>query len=161
MAWKNNSYTKDYSIDYYLEYLLPYRVANGLIIDVARKKFYEAYGSSYFKNREKNIFEEVDSLLYKYRDIQYSFNYAADIPILNSKTAELINYVQCYERCWFNSLLFSSLGLGVAIDYVPYWGNKNRGHSWNTLLLENNIYPFEPFWDYDRWKYKKIYNNKK
>ena len=90
MAWKNNIYTKDYPIDYYLEYLLPYRAANGLIIDNARQDFHDKYGSSYFKNTQKNIFEEVDSLLYKYRDIQYSFNYAADIPILNTKTAELV-----------------------------------------------------------------------
>ncbi len=50
--------------------------------------------------------------------------------------------------------------MAVAIDYVPTWGNRNSSHTWNALIIDEETYAFEPFWDDDRWKYKEIYNNK-
>ncbi len=40
------------------------------------------------------------------------------------------------------------------------WGNRNGGHSWNVIIVNGESYAFEAFWDDDRWKYKRIYNNK-
>lgn len=57
-------------------------------------------------------------------------------------------------------MLFSSLGMAAAMDFVPGWANRNGSHSWNVLIVNGVSYPFEPFWDTDRWKYKRIYNNK-
>ena len=66
----------------------------------------------------------------------------------------------CAQRCCYNSLLLSSLGIPVAIDFVPAWGNRNNSHTWNVVLIDGESHAFEAFWDNDRWKYKRIYNNR-
>jgi hypothetical protein len=57
-------------------------------------------------------------------------------------------------------MLFASVGIPVAIDFVPNWGNRNDRHQWNVLVYNGKIYPFESFWEEDKWKYRKLYNNK-
>lgn len=52
-------------------------------------------------------------------------------------------------------VLFSSLGMSTAMDFVLGWTNRNGSHSWNVLIVNGVSYPFEPFWDADRWKYKR------
>ena len=105
------------------------------------------------------MFEEVDSLLYEYRHLTHSQFWGTKIPILTASTLEYLRHSLCEHRCWYNSLLFSSLGMAVTIDFVPAWGNRNNNHSWNVLIKDGKSYAFEAFWDQDRWKYKRIYNN--
>lgn len=104
--------------------------------------------------------EETDSLLFLYKDIVHSPYYVPLIPILTASTFEKIKTGTCEQRCWFNSLLLSSVGMAAAVDFVPVWGNRNGGHSWNVIIVNGESYAFEAFWDDDRWKYKRIYNNK-
>ncbi len=156
-AWKENIYTQNCSFKDFCEYILPYRRAQGLLIDTIRSHFYNLHHESFFKDRKRGLQLEADSLLYLYRDIKYE--YEMDIPMYDPKMLEKFKYCICDHRCWFNSLLFSSLGMAVAIDFVPCWGNWSGSHTWNVLINEGDSYAFEPFWDEDRWKYKQIYNN--
>ena len=57
-------------------------------------------------------------------------------------------------------MLLSSLGMASATDFVPAWGNRNNSHTWNVVIKDGKSFAFESFWDKDRWKYKKIYNNR-
>ena len=82
------------------------------------------------------------------------------IPVLRAETFERLRYGLCMHRCWYNSVLLSSLGMPVAVDFVPTWGNRNNSHTWNVLMINGRSYAFEAFWDNDRWKYKRIYNNR-
>ena len=158
-TWKENVYMKDCSFDEFCEYILPYRRINGLIIDDARESFYRKHHGKYFTCLSKDMFEEVDSLLYEYRHLTHSQFWGTKIPILTASTLEYLRYGLCEHRCWYNSLLLSSLGMAVTIDFVPAWGNRNNNHSWNVLIKDGKSYAFEAFWDNDRWKYKRIYNN--
>lgn len=159
-AWKENVYSRDCSFDEFCEYILPYRRINGLVIDDARKTFYERHHGNYFTQPGKDMIDEADSLLYEYRHLTHSQFWGTQIPILTASTLEYLRHGLCEHRCWYNSLLFSSLGLGVAVDFVPAWGNRNNNHTWNVLIKDGKSYAFEAFWDQDRWKYKRIYNNK-
>lgn len=82
------------------------------------------------------------------------------IPIIATRQMEYMRHGLCEDRYWFNMVLLSSLGMAVATDFVPKWANRNESHSWNVLIVNGNSYAFEPFWNTDRWKYKKIYNNR-
>lgn len=158
-AWQNNVYTCRSSFEDFCEYILPYRRYNGLIIDNARSEFNRRHPYA-FTTDSVPFRKATDSLLSCYRSITHNAFRASDMPVLNAATLEYLEKGLCEQRCWFNSLLLSSLGMAVAIDFVPAWGNRNSSHSWNTLLIDGQSHPFEPFWDHDRWKYKRIYNNR-
>ncbi len=158
-AWQENVYTKDCSFDEFCEYILPYRRKSGLTIDDARRQFYARHGGTYFTQRGKDMIDESDSLLYEYRHLTHSQFWGTQIPILSASTFEHLRHGLCEHRCWYNSLLFSSLGMAVAVDFVPAWGNRNNNHTWNVLIKDGESYAFEPYWEEDRWKYKRIYNN--
>ncbi len=158
-AWQENVYSKDCNFDEFCEYILPYRRSNGLIIDNAREKFYNRHKEQYFTQPGNDMINEADSLLYEYRHLTHSQFWGTQIPVPSASTFEYLRHGLCEHRCWYNSLLFSSLGMAVAVDFVPAWGNRNNNHTWNVLIKGGKSYAFEPFWDNDRWKYKQIYNN--
>ena len=160
-AWQGNVYTRNCSFADFCEYILPYRRANGLVIDDSRREFYRRHHVDFYASRDKTDFiAETDSLLYLYKEITHAPYYVPEIPIVMAERLEQVKLGTCEQRCWFNSLLLSSLGMASAIDFVPSWGNRNGGHAWNVIIVDGQSYAFEPFWDDDRWKYKRIYNNR-
>lgn len=159
-AWKSNVYSQGSSFEDFCEYVLPYRRLNGLIIDNARQKFYSRHHQDYFVHAGRSWEQETDSLLYQYHHLTHSGFWGTQIPLWSAVTFEELRHGLCMQRCWYNSLLLSSLGMPVAIDFVPAWGNRNNSHTWNVILLDGQSYAFEAFWDNDRWKYKRIYNNR-
>lgn len=159
-AWEGNVYSRQCSFIDFCEYILPYRRLNGLLADDSRTEFYNRHHQKYFSNQGKEWLQEVDSLLYDYHHLSHSKFRGTEIPIWNVDTFEKLRHGLCIHRCWFNSLLLSSLGMPVAIDFVPSWGNRNNSHTWNVLVMDGKSYAFEAFWDVDRWKYKWIYNNR-
>lgn len=158
-VWKRNVYSSKSSFDDFCEYILPYRRLNGLVADNARDTFYHRHIEKYYTRKGRDWLEETDSLLHEYSHLTHSDFWGAQIPVLNAETFEYLRHGLCIHRCWYNSLLLSSLGMPVAIDLVPAWGNRNSSHTWNVLLLDGQSYAFEAFWDNDRCKYKRIYNN--
>ena len=159
-AWQRNVYAKDASFDDFCEYVLPYRRLNGLVADHARDTFYHRHSNQYYTEEGRHWLEETDSLLYEYRHLTHSGFRGTRIPVLSARIFEWLRHGLCMHRCWYNSILVSSLGMPVAVDFVPTWGNRNNSHTWNVLMINGRSYAFEAFWDNDRWKYKRIYNNR-
>ena len=159
-AWSDNVYTRECSFEDFCEYILPYRARNGVLSDQKRFDFYEKHHEYFFSQSGKDFINETDSLLYIYSFVTHSRYYGTKIPIFTIRQMEDMRHGLCEDRCWFNVTLFSSLGMATAMDFVPKWANRNESHSWNVLIVNGNSYAFEPFWDTDRWKYKRIYNNK-
>ncbi|MDY7396708.1 hypothetical protein UMM65_15780 [Aureibaculum sp. 2210JD6-5] len=158
-AWSTNPYKDSILYMDFLEYVLPYRNQSGLALDNHRKYFLDDHGKYFSEKYPLPIHIAIDSLLYKYRDITFSNGLLSDYPFLKCKDVELSTKVLCDQRCWFNSMLFTSLGIPVTVDFVPLWGHGNNGHTWNALIYNGKTYAFEPNWDDDRWKYNRIYNN--
>lgn len=159
-AWVENVHSRNCSFEDFCEYILPYRRQNGLLIDNARREFNKRHQGKYFVKEGKDWQQEIDSLLYEYKYLTHSGFWGTKIPIWNAATLEKMRHGLCAQRCWYNSLLLSSLGIPVAIDFVPAWGNRNNSHTWNVVLINGESHAFEAFWDNDRWKYKRIYNNR-
>jgi hypothetical protein len=159
-VWKNNPYKDSISFDIFCEYILPYRLINGTCIEDWRSKFMNLH-FNYVKNIYpvpiKNL---VDSILLKYKDFIHTYEILPDYPFLKLSDLYISKRGDCKTRCWFNSMLFASVGIPVAIDFIPAWGNRNDKHQWNALLFNGKTYPFEPFWEDNKWKYKELYNNK-
>ncbi|CEN36743.1 hypothetical protein [Capnocytophaga cynodegmi] len=158
-AWQENVHTKNSSFEEFCKYILPYRRKNELLIDDMRKTIYNRHKNTFFTGEGKDMLRESDSLLFLYKHLSHSQFWGTRIPIYDAATFEYLQRGLCAHRCWYNSILFSSLGMAVAIDFVPAWGNRNNSHTWNVLIKDGQSYAFESFWDEDRWKYKIIYNN--
>ena len=158
-AWESNAYFKDCAPELFFEHILPYRAQSGLLLTDSRNTFYDRH-NGFFSVDTVHFQNRIDSLLYIYKEIMHS-NYAAgDLPILSTETVETIKRVLCAQRCWYNVQLLRSLGIPCAIDFVPNWGSMNSSHAWNVVVSDDDIYPFEAFWEDDRWKYKELYNNR-
>ena len=50
----------------------------------------------------------------------------------------------CYSMSRIALLQMRALGLPIAIDYAPSWGNRSEGHYWNALIYKNRSYPLDP-----------------
>lgn len=157
-AWKENVYTQNDPFEDFCRYILPYRFSAGISLDASRDTFYKRH-AHIFNDPDKDFRVVTDSLHQIYSDLMHNNWAAASLPIYNAATFEQIKRGLCDDKAWYNCLMMSALGMGIAIDFVPEWGNRSGGHSWNSLIVGGETYPFEPFWDDDRWKYKKIYNN--
>lgn len=157
-VWAENVYTRNCSFEDFCSYILPYRIQNQICLDDSRSQFASRHAGC-FSDSTMSFIEAADSLLYQYHDLKHFDNTASSMPLLNAATFEQIKRGSCDDKTWFNTQLMSSLGMAVVTDFVPYWGNRSGGHSWNALIIDGETYPFEPFWDEDRWKYKIMYNN--
>lgn len=157
-AWKENVYTQNDSFEDFCKYILPYRFAEEICLDESRNTFYKRH-THIFNDPNKDFRAVTDSLHQIYSDLMHNNWAAASMPIYNAATFEQIKRGSCDDKAWYNCLMMSALGMGVSIDFVPEWGNRAGGHSWNSLIVGGETYPFEPFCDDDRWKYKRIYNN--
>ena len=131
-------YTPGLLFEEFCEYILPYRRMNGLVIENSRDVFQKRHKSNYFTKPDKDMIDEVDSLLYEYRHLTHSQFWGTQIPVLSASTFEYLRHGLCEHRCWYNSLLFSSLGMAAAVDFVPAWGNRNNNHTWNVLIKDGN-----------------------
>lgn len=158
-AWKPNAYSKNCSFEDFCEYILPFYRGSNFVLDDARLRFYQKYGGKFYQKQEHSLLVETDSLLYKYKDIGFDTFYGSDIPALNVSSLIQMGGGRCTERGMFNSLLLSALGVPVAVDFVPLWGNRTGAHSWNVLLAEGKQYAFDPFWNEDNWVYSQLYAN--
>lgn len=159
-AWRQNVWSRDCPWEVFCEYVLPYRRQNGLVADGARDTFFLRHAGRWYAGGGRSWMEETDSLLYEYRHLTHNQFHGAGMPIWDVATFERLRHGLCQHRCWFNVQLISSLGMPVAVDFVPAWGNRNSSHTWNVLMVGGDSQAFEPFWDEDRWKYKRIYNNR-
>lgn len=158
-AWKENAYTRDAPFEDFCRYILPYRFNDKFCFENNREVFYNRH-HGIFNDRSKDFRVITDSLHLTYSDIMHNVGYAASMPICTISAYEQIKRGICEDQTQFNSHLMSALGMAIATDFVPMWGNRSEGHSWNALIIDGKTYPFEPFWDNERWKYDRAYNNK-
>lgn len=158
-AWHENVYTKNETFESFCKYILPYRIQNGICLDNSRELFYKRH-AGFFNDSTVDFRTAVDSLHYQYRFLTHSNWSAASMPLYRAKTFEQIKRGLCVHKVWYNILLSSALGITICNDFIPAWGNRGNSHGWNAIVLGNETYPFEPFWEENRWIYKKIYDNK-
>jgi len=159
-AWKSSPYSKRISFQTFCSHILPYKLKDRIQPDD-----YFIYNNAsnielIKKSYPASILKTIDSILIKYSDIIYSADMLEHFPYLTTSSLMKSKRIECEDRVWFNYYLLSSAGIPVAVDFIPNWGNRNAAHTWNTIVMDNETFPFEPFYSTDRWEYRNIYNNK-
>lgn len=157
-SWNKSSCKDSTNFHDFLHYVLPYRRQSGYVLESWRDYFLTEYGQ--YINKYTSPRELTDSLFVQISDYQVNWESLSSYPYICLGDYNLGRTTRCDGRCWFNSMLLSALGIPCAIDYVPYWGNRNYSHSWNALVLEGKTYPFESTGGKKgKWKPKQVYNN--
>ncbi len=156
-SWQNSIFKDSIDYEIFKQYILPYRIKNGFIIEDWRSYFIERFGAHY--NKYTSLVEVVDSVMNLINEYQVNWVPISNYPFLCLSDYDMAKMSKCPERCWFNAMLFRSLGLPCTIDYVPAWGNRNSGHEWNAIIINGKTYPFESTGGREKWKPKLVYNN--
>lgn len=156
-AWQKTLFKDSIDFNTYLHYILPYRKYNGYVLENWRDYFLSQYGQ--YINKYHSPRETVDSLQNLVLDYQVNWSKISNYPYICLSDYNLSKTSKCIDKCWFNSILLASLGIPCAIDFVPAWGNRNYGHSWNSIIINGKTYPFEATGGSGMWKNKLVYNN--
>ncbi len=146
-AWQTNPLLKEKDFSTFCEYVLPYRAGQEKI-EVYRDLFYSNYCS--LRDSSQN---DTTALLKAFREELYinqhfgqsqtMWKYGVDPSVSQMLRGRKGS---CGHTCNLYVWALRSCGIPIAVDYVPYWGNRGMGHSWNVLILEDDrIFPFDPF----------------
>lgn len=159
-TWVHSPFRDSISKADFFEYILPYRKKEGSVIENWQSVFTDRHPDFPSSYRHLPVKSLVDSIMKQYRFFVLS-NLMLDYPFLTLNDLMLAEGSSCHERAWFNTLLFSSLGIPVTYDFIPAWANRFTNHAWNTVRWGNTFYAFEQFWQNDgrQWRLKSIYNN--
>jgi len=122
-----------------------------------RTYFTNRFGAHY--NKYTSAIEMIDSVMNLVNDYQVDWQAISNYPFICLTDYEMAKMSKCPERCWFNAMLFRSLGIPCTIDFVPAWGNRNSSHEWNAVVFNGKTYPFESTGGRGKWKPKQVYNN--
>lgn len=94
------------------------------------------------KNPHAQSFFKVGNVLseaLKVTDVMKQFQFTRNRGDITPSVASLIKYRTgiCKDEVAYVASLSRSLGIPVAIDFVPHWGNRIGSHTWNALILPN------------------------
>lgn len=152
---EQNRFVGSVKLDNLCEYILP--CCNDIWDVEFKKKFFEN-DLDYLRSLDSwlTVFDVITLLRNRYAEIKYS----NDVPYTRS-LGEFIDsgVANCRLMSNFNAVMFSTLGFPVVVDCIPAWGNTSNNHVWNSLLYNDNEYPFDSFFISDGWGYEYMYNN--
>ncbi len=157
--YDKSPFRKSFSYHHFMEYVLPYRVNDRLLLHNWRKYLLKKHGATYNRYCNLPLINAVDSLLRHCDKFSWGNPYENKIPVLMIKDFEDIKQGPCKQRAIYNKMILAAFGIPCAIDFVPAWGNISSNHTWNALLANDTIYPFDPFPDIKMWNLKGFYNN--
>ena len=139
--WKTTPWLSDLSFQDFCEYLLPYRVS---------REAPDAFSDSILIHTQqlKALTEKLPmrftpQYIYDLLETFYpkdSYFKIEEIP-LNSDKAYTLG---CLDKTLYEIFSLKLYGLPIALDYVPYWGDRNGQHYWHTLITPaypNHILP--------------------
>ena len=94
------------------------------------------------KNPHAQSFFKVGNVLseaLKVTDVMKQFQFTRNRGDITPSVASLIKYRTgiCKDEVAYVASLSRFLGIPVAIDFVPHWGNRIGSHTWNALILPN------------------------
>lgn len=144
--------------------MLPYRAGTERL-EPWREHLYNEY--KIFRDTVKaansyQLAEKINTELRKWIALNHTIRaYPFDMTV---RQMEKARRGACKHLVYYEAMVMRANGIPVGIDMAPLWGDLNRGHEWNTLLMDNGkIYPFDAaqgmFGGIDKYPYRfsKVY----
>ncbi|TFF36140.1 discoidin domain-containing protein [Mucilaginibacter psychrotolerans] len=136
-AWQDAPWKTQVNFKDFCEYILPYRIRNEQI-ELWRPQMYQSY-SLIMRNSPdtkdiKSVFTFVKGNLET--DYKLSGYFGQNYPYTQNFSDALKGRIgACETITSFSVNILRSIGLPVALEYVPHWGNNNnRNHYWVKLI---------------------------
>jgi hypothetical protein len=161
---KEFPWIKHLSFEQFCELILPHRVGNEML-EPWREHLYEEFKNFRDTVKAKNVFAFASALNAKIKSFistnRTLWQYPFDMKV---STMEKGRRGACRHLVNYEAMVMRANGVPVGIDYLPLWGTVDKGHEWNTVLLEDGkYYPFDaaqtPFGGLSGYPYRfaKVY----
>lgn len=132
-AWDNAAWKDKYDERIFYKYILPYRLSLEPIDFSWREAAYNDYHPLLANKGADDPLKACKIINDKIIYLHYDLLRAADLQTYASyKSAPRGG---CEGRALYTAMIMRSLGLPVAIDFVPIWGCVNNGHTFNSLIM--------------------------
>jgi hypothetical protein len=127
---------KEISFRNFYEFVLAYRFSNEPL-EPWRSEFYGKYKSkvdSINSGTDYRLAQAIHKIIPRAKFFNILMEYPYSFPF--SKIEKVLKG-DCYDVAYYNAATLRAIGLPVAVDYVPLFGNSSGSHAWNVLFLEN------------------------
>ncbi len=141
--WHTSPWLRHLDFDQFCEYVLPYKVKELQPLDNWREKFSSVYANElrpleYCDLYDGSAYRACRTLNEAYkRDIRPGIINRKWVKVYDVETRLKVPYGMCSDFVYLTAVIFRSVGLPIACDHTPHWGNQRLGHSWNVLLAQN------------------------
>lgn len=131
--WKKTPWNSLYSKDIFRKYILPYRIADEPLEYYWRADAYMRNSDYLQAYKDSSI---IAACAYVYQNLDYHTNNLFWGEPLQSYSTN-VNYKRgtCSDYAVYTAMVMRALGIPTTLDFVPFWGDNNNGHSFNALLL--------------------------
>jgi hypothetical protein len=143
-VWKENTWCKHVKFSDFCEYILPYKVFDEPF-EQWREYFIKRY--SWLQDSLRNKCDPVEacklinedvSRWFKFNSLFYEFPYSLGFSLLIKGKVGV-----CPQMVVITAYAARAVGIPVAIDYIPNYGNRRSKHMWLAVLdTNNNFVPF-------------------
>jgi len=139
-AW-NKPWSKNISFGDFCEYILPYKLVNEQpdkwMVNIQKRYHYLAEKNSSQADPYQMCLA-INNQLKK----DFKIRSFPSIWDLNFHELDMLKSGKCYHATQYTTYVMRSLGIPIAMDFTPYWGNMNGGHEWNALIFNGHPVPF-------------------
>lgn len=143
LAFRTKSYAwaREMPTDIFLKYVLPYKLKNEHPSDFRSyflKKYYKIADS--LKDEKSPL-----KLINKINEDLGNWFYLTKLKVpfdLSFNDLIKIKSGRCPQEVQLAAYAMRALGIPVAMDGVPLWGNRDFRHDWNAWISENKAIPF-------------------
>jgi|GEM_PF-6860110 len=132
-SWKSEAWAKHVSFDDFCEYILPYRVFNEKPERwrPAMKTKY-AWANSIASDSPIIIADTINKEIEKwFKFSELFYNYPFDLGYSRLMQGQVGG---CSHMVTVTTYALRSMGIPCAVDYVPNYGNRSLGHTWNVVF---------------------------
>lgn len=144
--WKGQ-WADEYGFEHFCNYVLPYRMGHEPLSDWRNKYMKQQHPRvERFINYQDNRFNMYGAYAVVNKGMQTAIYYPKGfMPEFPATLLDRLRVGTCQTFSDLNVARFRSIGIPVAKDFVPQWGNCRMGHEWVVLLPnEEQCLPFGP-----------------
>lgn len=144
-SWQQVPWKSRFSFNTFCNFILPYRMLNEPTDSNWRSSLKAELQQSNIQITANSLIDDIccDITEFQKKWFKYTEVFSEYPSTLSLKNIRMGQKGACGEMAVLGAYANRALGIPVAIDYVPQWGNHTNGHIWNALFVaDDSTLPF-------------------